>query len=502
MKSLRSMLVVFAVAAATCLPLSGAAAGTVVGPGTNIANAGVLTGDNSGASSLTATSDDWWVVYLPSPGVAPNVIIDNTSAAGGCNLEAELYTTEGTNSGVASTQASPGDIVYLTDLLTGLASDRYFVEVGQESSCSLEGNNSTTPYTISLPPGTATGTPPAPLTGYVAGSTSSASAWPPLQGHTFYTGTLGSVSWYALYKKPDSAAATIRVQDTTPTGDSSAYGDFTATLYTGSLTQVSTILMGDDAATTLTVPGQRAGDSQDLYYLKIVPTTGIRPNTAVYTVETEPAGEWLTPSQALPFGTWRLGGAGPLPGGVTFGATLAPGAGKWSYFTASGAATVQVQNLLGTGCSVSAQVDNSAGAKVGAATLAAGRVAGLAVGKAGSYYVSLGTAAGCAPKSTATALMRLSGGVRAPMLHVLNPRLKTGVVHRAYRCTIGMSGGKKPYTFGALSALPPGLRLARTTGVITGTPTKAGAYTFPVVVNDSAKPSHDSTTMPITIVVT
>jgi len=65
-----------------------------------------------------------------------------------------------------------------------------------------------------------------------------------------------------------------------------------------------------------------------------------------------------------------------------------------------------------------------------------------------------------------------------------------------------MSGGKKPYTFGALSALPPGLRLARTTGGVTGTPTKAGTYTFPVMVNDSAKPSHESTTMPITIVVT
>jgi large repetitive protein len=500
MKSLRSMLVVFAVAAATFLPLGGATAATVVGPGTNIGNAGVLTGSNSGASSLTATSEDWWVIYLPSSGVAPNVVIDNTSAAGGCPLETELYATEGTNQGVASSEeAIPGDIIILTDLQTGLASDRYFVAVWQDPSCGIEGNNSTTPYTISLPPGTGTGTPPDPQTGYVAGSAASASAWPPLQGHAYYTGTLGTVSWYALYKKPDSASATIRVQDTTPTGDSSSAGDFTATLYTSSLTQVSTIIMGDDEATTLTIPGQRAGDPQDLYYLKIASTGADLPNTTVYTVETEPAGEWVTPSQALPSGTWRLGGAGPLPGGVTFGAALAPGTGKWSYFTASGAATAQVQNLLGAGCPVNAQVDNSAGAKVAAATLAAGHVAGLRVSKAGTYYVSLSTAAGCAPKTTATVLMKLSGGVRAPVLHVLNPRLKTGVVHRAYRCTIGVSGGKKPYTFSALSALPPGLRLARTTGVITGSPTKAGTYTFPVVVKDSA---HNSTTMPITIVVT
>lgn len=499
MKSLRSILVVFALAAATFLPLSGAAAGTVVAPGTNIGNAGVLTGSNSGAGNLTGLSDDWWVVYLPTPGVAPDVNIDNTSTAGGCDLEAQLYTTEGTNQRVAQAFVIPGDLSGLTDLLTGLASDRYFVEVTQ-SEC---GSDTTTPYTISLPTGTATGAPPAPLTGNVAGSASSSSAWPPLQGHAYYTGTLGSVSWYALYKKPDSASATIRVQNTTLPGNAStSCPGFTATLYSSSLTRVSAIAMFDDEATTFTVPGQRAGDPQDLYYLQVSASGCDLPNTTVYTVETEPAGEWLTPSQALPFGTWRLGGAGPLPGGVTFGATLAPGAGKWSYFTASGAATVQVQNLLGTSCSVSAQVDNSAGAKVAAATLAAGHVTGLAVGKAGSYYVSLGTAAGCAPKATATALMKLSGGVRAPVLHVLNPRLKTGVVHRAYRCTIGMSGGKKPYTFGALSALPPGLRLARTTGVVTGTPTKAGTYTFPVVVNDSAKPSHDTTTMPITIVVT
>lgn len=502
MKSVRSLLVVFAVAAAIFLPLGGATAATVVSPGTNIANAGVLTGSNSGSSSLTATSDDWWVIYLPSPGVAPNVVIDNTSAAGGCNLEAALYTTEGTGARVATTQAIPGDIVNLIDPLTGLASDRYFVEVVQESSCGLEGNDSTTPYTISLPPGTATGMPPDPATGYVAGSASSASAWPPLQGHAFYTATLGSVSWYALYKKPDAASATIRVQDITPDGDESAfYGDFTATLYTSSLTQVSSILMGQNEATTFTVPGQRSGDPQDLYYLKIVPTAAIAPNTAVYTAETEPAGEWVTPGQALPFGTWRLAGAGPLPGGVTFAAGLASGTAKWSYFNASGAATVQVQNLLGATCPVSVQAENSAGARVATATLAAGQVAGLRVTKAGSYYVSLGTAAGCAATATASTLMRLSGSVRAPVLHVLNPRLKGGAVHSAYRCTIGVSGGKNPYTFGALSALPPGLRLGTTTGVITGTPTRAGTYTFPVVVNDSARP-HDSTTMPMTIGVT
>lgn len=89
-----------AVVAAAFAPFGTATAGTVTSPGTNIGNAGVLTGGNTGAGNLTQTSDDWWVFYLPTPGAAPDVAIDN-GASSTCGVEASLYTTEGTAQQVA-----------------------------------------------------------------------------------------------------------------------------------------------------------------------------------------------------------------------------------------------------------------------------------------------------------------------------------------------------------------------------------------------------------------
>ncbi|MBN9662525.1 MAG: putative Ig domain-containing protein [Acidobacteria bacterium] len=55
----------------------------------------------------------------------------------------------------------------------------------------------------------------------------------------------------------------------------------------------------------------------------------------------------------------------------------------------------------------------------------------------------------------------------------------------AYSQTLGVSGGTAPYTFSvAGGSLPPGLSLAAS-GVLSGTPTVAGTYTFTVLVTDA-----------------
>lgn len=61
---------------------------------------------------------------------------------------------------------------------------------------------------------------------------------------------------------------------------------------------------------------------------------------------------------------------------------------------------------------------------------------------------------------------------------------------------------KKPYAFTAITALPPGLKLARNTGVVSGTPAKAGSYTVMVTIADSAGPARNTVTVPIKITIT
>lgn len=64
--------------------------------------------------------------------------------------------------------------------------------------------------------------------------------------------------------------------------------------------------------------------------------------------------------------------------------------------------------------------------------------------------------------------------------------LPNGTVGTAYSQTITASGGTAPYTFSVIAgSLPPGLALA-VGGVLSGTPTTAGSFTFTVRATDSA----------------
>lgn len=62
------------------------------------------------------------------------------------------------------------------------------------------------------------------------------------------------------------------------------------------------------------------------------------------------------------------------------------------------------------------------------------------------------------------------------------PGGQAGVVYsQQFTC----SGGTAPYTFSSGGTLPPGLTLNSTTGLLSGTPTTAGSYTFTVSCTDS-----------------
>ncbi|MGE3853683.1 MAG: putative Ig domain-containing protein, partial [Planctomycetota bacterium] len=76
----------------------------------------------------------------------------------------------------------------------------------------------------------------------------------------------------------------------------------------------------------------------------------------------------------------------------------------------------------------------------------------------------------------------------------LSPKIQTpaagaladGYLSTAYNVTVTASGGATPYTWSiSAGALPTGLTINSTTGVISGTPTAAGTYNFTVQVSDN-----------------
>ncbi len=72
-------------------------------------------------------------------------------------------------------------------------------------------------------------------------------------------------------------------------------------------------------------------------------------------------------------------------------------------------------------------------------------------------------------------------------LAITTSALPDGRTGAAYSATLAASGGTTPYTWAVtLGALPAGLSLSASTGVIDGTPTGSGTSNFVIAVTDSA----------------
>lgn len=155
-----------------------------------------------------------------------------------------------------------------------------------------------------------------------------------------------------------------------------------------------------------------------------------------------------------------------------------------SLTTASGS-SVQVING-GNDCNVFWQVGSSATLGVGTAfagnilalssiTMTTGStLSGRALARNGAVTLDTNMVAICAP------------AVTCPVITVNPATLPNGVVGTPYSQTVSAVGGTAPYTFAVSSgALPNGLTLNSTTGVISGTPTAAGSFNFIITATDA-----------------
>jgi hypothetical protein len=87
----------------------------------------------------------------------------------------------------------------------------------------------------------------------------------------------------------------------------------------------------------------------------------------------------------------------------------------------------------------------------------------------------------------------LDAAAAATPLVIATTSLPAGIVGTAYSQTLTATGGKKLFSWSVPpGALPPGLSLSAA-GMITGTPTTAGTFSFTVTVTDSSSPVPSAT---------
>jgi hypothetical protein len=116
----------------------------------------------------------------------------------------------------------------------------------------------------------------------------------------------------------------------------------------------------------------------------------------------------------------------------------------------------------------------------------------LSVNIPGNLLAAPGTAQVSVSTSTTPRTNAVVFTITAAQISIQSVTLPTAAANAAYSFTFTASGGLAPYTWNILDQLPPGLTL-RPSGLLTGSTSSLGTFSFTVQVRDSAQSSSTRT---------
>jgi hypothetical protein len=299
------------------------------------------------------------------------------------------------------------------------------------------------------------------------------------------------------------------------------FGATTATYTINSNTQITATAPAAAAGTyditVTTVGGTSATSAADQFTYVAAPTvTALSPNrgtalggSVVTLTGTNFAGATAVSFGATPATAFTVNGptgiTATAPAGTgtvdvrvtTTGGTSATGAADQFTYVAIALSPTALSGTPKVGAAFTQTLTASGGTAPYAFALASGSAlpAGLTLSPTG-VISGTPTVAGAfsftvqaTDNSSISGQQTYSGSVASANL-VLAPAASTlppGTLNTAYAGqTFTASAGTAPYTYAATGTLPPGLTLNATTGVLGGTPTTAGSFTFSVTATDSS----------------
>ncbi len=135
-------------------------------------------------------------------------------------------------------------------------------------------------------------------------------------------------------------------------------------------------------------------------------------------------------------------------------------------------------------------------------TPATGVISGTPTTAATANFTVMVTDSATPTPHTATKALSITVVAAPSVLTITTTSLPGGTVGTAYNQTLAATGGTGILTWQiSVGALPAGLSLNPTTGLISGTPTTAATANFTVKVTDSATPTANTATQPLSITV-